>query len=85
MLVPIMQAWVPQVCAALTATPAASPATWGIQAAALRLAHQLVTFFSKPLAAAMPPLVAATWQLMLVLQVWEPGGMAWGGVWSSST
>lgn len=82
-LVPLMHTWVPLVTAALSSQPgingssSSSRAWWGIQSGALRLAHQLVTFFAKPLAAAMPVLMTAVWQLMVQLQVGPAAAMHW--------
>lgn len=67
-LVPLVQPWVPLLCSVLSADPAARP-SWTLKLAALRLAQALTSYFSKPLAAAMPPLMGATWQLLLALQV----------------
>jgi hypothetical protein len=68
LLVPLVQPWVPLVVSALS-TDAAGRASWSTKLAALRLGQALATYFSKPLAAAMPPLMGAAWQLLLALQV----------------
>jgi hypothetical protein len=44
-------------------------ASWAPKFSALRLAHPLVAFFSKPLEGVMPALMGATWQLLLAAQV----------------
>lgn len=68
LLVPLVQPWVPLVCAALGHDPAARP-LWPTKLAALRLGQAVTSYFSKPLAAVMPPLMTASWQLLLALQV----------------
>ena len=67
-LVPMVQPWVPLLCSVLSADPAAR-AAWPVKLAALRLSQALTAYFSKPLVAAMPTLMGATWQLLLALQV----------------
>jgi hypothetical protein len=44
-------------------------ASWAPKFAALRLAHPLVAYFSKPLDGVMPALMGATWTLLLAAQV----------------
>jgi hypothetical protein len=68
LLVPLVQPWVPLVVGVLS-TDAAGRATWPTKLAALRLGQALATYFSKPLAGAMHPLMGAAWQLLLALQV----------------
>jgi hypothetical protein len=75
LLVPLVQPWVPLICSALASDPTAQ-ATWPAKLAALRLGHAIASYFCKPLAAVMPQLMGASWQLLLALQV---GGLA--GVW----
>ena len=52
---------------------------WAPKCAALRLAHPLVAYFSKPLEAGMPQLMGATWQLLLGAQVRQNWPAALGG------
>lgn len=68
MLVPLVQPWIPLVCTVLASDPSAR-ASWPTKLAALRLGQALANYFSKPLAAAMPQLMGAAWQLLLALQV----------------
>ncbi|KAF6258143.1 armadillo-type protein [Scenedesmus sp. NREL 46B-D3] len=81
MLVPLLEPWVPLICSTLTADikvrlrhrdtnprGQAGRAGWAPKCAALRLAHPLVAYFSKPLEGAMPALMGATWQLLLAAQ-----------------
>jgi hypothetical protein len=68
LLVPLVQPWVPLICGVLATDPAARP-TWPVKLGALRLGLSITSYFSKPLAAAMPHLMSATWQLLLALQV----------------
>lgn len=68
LLAPLVQPWVPLVCGVLSSDPSAR-ASWPAKLAALRLGHAVATYFNKPLAAAMPPLMGAAWQLLLALQV----------------
>jgi hypothetical protein len=68
LLVPLVQPWVPLICGVLATDPAAR-AAWPIKLGALRLGLSITSYFSKPLSAAMPHLMSATWQLLLALQV----------------
>jgi hypothetical protein len=68
LLVPLVQPWIPLVRGVLSSDPSAR-ASWPAKLAALRLGHAIATYFSKPLSAAMPPLMGAAWQLLLALQV----------------
>lgn len=65
---PLVQPWIPLVCSVLGSDPSAQ-GSWPAKLAALRLGQALATYFSKPLAAAMPQLMGAAWQLLLALQV----------------
>ncbi|WIA28271.1 hypothetical protein OEZ86_010825 [Tetradesmus obliquus] len=67
MLVPLMEPWLPLVCSTLT-SDIKDRSGWAPKCAALRLAHPLVAYFSKPLEAGMPQLMGATWQLLLAAQ-----------------
>uniref|UniRef100_A0A383VNQ8 Importin N-terminal domain-containing protein n=1 Tax=Tetradesmus obliquus TaxID=3088 RepID=A0A383VNQ8_TETOB len=67
MLVPLMEPWLPLVCSTLT-SDIKDRGGWAPKCAALRLAHPLVAYFSKPLEAGMPQLMGATWQLLLAAQ-----------------
>lgn len=68
LLVPLVQPWVPLICGVLSSDPAAR-AGWPVKLGALRLGLSITSYFSKPLSAAMPHLMSATWQLLLALQV----------------
>jgi hypothetical protein len=67
LLVPLVQPWIPLVCSVLASDPSAR-AAWPTKLAALRLGQALANYFSKPLAAAMPQLMGAAWQLLLAFQ-----------------
>ena len=79
MLVPLVQPWIPLVCTVLASDPSAR-ASWPTKLAALRLGQALANYFSKPLAAAMPQLMGAAWQLLLALQVGVRGVVLLAGV-----